>query len=215
MLATGGNFWTEWELAEKVEFDGLNRLIIVHPLVTSLSIREDVYSAWVRWREIRSRGNDRWPLAMEFSGFDATPLGESGGTFFTRNNWKLVVDITKVKIKDVLFSRDFDTAYYSADLVAVNPVEVALVTSTSQVESSAPTAEEISLTVWSDTVRTLTEGAGLTLEEKEVLAKLYDRFDMNASKPNTYADDGSTIANGEYTLTKTSNGDGTSTVQRS
>ena len=35
---------TEWLLYEKVEFDGINNRIVVHPDVTSLDIRVDVYT---------------------------------------------------------------------------------------------------------------------------------------------------------------------------
>ena len=39
--------------------------------------------------------------------------------------------------------------------------------------------------------------------------------DIHNRLPNTYANDASNILNGDWTLTKTDNGDGTSTVQRS
>lgn len=47
------------------------------------------------------------------------------------------------------------------------------------------------------------------------ILEVWQRLDLDAAKPNVYADNGSSIANADYTLTKTSNGDGTSTVQRS
>jgi len=40
------------------------------------------------------------------------------------------------------------------------------------------------------------------------------RLDLDATKPNTYADDGSTIVNSDFTLTKTDNGNGTFTVAK-
>lgn len=44
---------------------------------------------------------------------------------------------------------------------------------------------------------------------------IHNRLDMNSALPNTYANDASNILNGDWTLTKTDNGNGTSTVQRS
>lgn len=40
------------------------------------------------------------------------------------------------------------------------------------------------------------------------------RLDLDATKPNTYADNGSTIVNSDFTLTKTDNGNGTFTVAK-
>ena len=48
MLTLGYNFWSEWELNEKVAFDGVSKIISVYPNVTVLDIRADVWSAWVR-----------------------------------------------------------------------------------------------------------------------------------------------------------------------
>lgn len=44
---------------------------------------------------------------------------------------------------------------------------------------------------------------------------MYTRFDLDSDRPQTYANDGSTIINSDFTLTKTDNGNGTSTVTRS
>ena len=55
----------------------------------------------------------------------------------------------------------------------------------------------------------------LTPEESTQLLEISNRLDMNTAKPNTYANDGSSISNDDFTLTKTDNGNGTSTVQRS
>ncbi len=45
--------------------------------------------------------------------------------------------------------------------------------------------------------------------------EIWKRLDLDAANPNTYADDASSIANNDFTLTRTDNGNGTSTVQRS
>lgn len=115
MLATYGGYWSEWGLQESVNFDGATRTITVYPHVTELDIRRDVWSAAVRWLAILQRGNDRWPEPMERTGLDPVPGGETGDSYFLQNNWKLQVDFSKVKITGVLFSRDFDTAYFTPE----------------------------------------------------------------------------------------------------
>jgi len=58
-------------------------------------------------------------------------------------------------------------------------------------------------------------GSGLSATEATMLREIADRLDLNIAKPNTYDDDGASITNGEWTLDKTDNGNGTATVQRS
>lgn len=171
MLSLGFNFWSEWELQEKVDFDGVNKLIIVYPNVTALDIREDVWSAWVRWHAINARGNDRFQLAMERTGLDDTPVGQLGNFSFLINGWKLLVDFEKVKITGVLFSRDFDTAYYTYDLIPQYAAQVSSIVDTVTAATNVITAtkEEIASQVWAEAIRTLTEQTGLTTEESAKL----------------------------------------------
>ena len=55
-------FGAEWALAEKVSFNGVTKRITVNAGVTALDIREDVYSAWVRWVPASA-----WPCASRAS----------------------------------------------------------------------------------------------------------------------------------------------------
>lgn len=115
----------EWNLREKVDFDGTNRIIRVYPSVTTLNIRTEVYSAWVRWLPLQN--NTAFLPAMRYSGFDTIPGGETGGVFFLINGWKLVLDIESVAINGVLYSEDYPSAYFSAE--TLNPVYPAQVSS--------------------------------------------------------------------------------------
>lgn len=45
--------------------------------------------------------------------------------------------------------------------------------------------------------------------------EMHKRLDLNVTTPNTYADDASSITNSDFTLTRSDNGNGTSTVTRS
>jgi hypothetical protein len=161
------NYWqTEWLLYEKVEFDGINKRIIVHPDVASLDIRSDVYSAWVRWVQ-----RSPWAVqAMRVSGADLIPGGETGLTFFTSNGWKLVYDPAVVAVSGVLYSDDYATPYWSSEGKPLFPATVsALVNSATTVQNivtgTAATPEETAAAVWTAVARTLTESASLTPEQ--------------------------------------------------
>lgn len=164
----------EWLLFEKVDFDGANKIIKVYDHVTTLDIREDVWSAWVRWVGLVDRNYSRYELAMERTGLDAIPGGQTGDFYFLTNGWKLLVDFSKVAVKGVLFSRDFDTAYYTYDLTPQYAAEVSsIVNTTSTVQnivtgdlSSVPSIEEIATAVWGHITRTLTsQQSGITAQD--------------------------------------------------
>lgn len=57
-------------------------------------------------------------------------------------------------------------------------------------------------------------GSGMSTEESAKLSEIHTRLDLETANPNTYADDGSSISNNDYTLTKDDNGDGTFDVDR-
>lgn len=119
-----GSWGVEWALEEKVAFNGFDKTITVNDTVTNLDIASDVYSAWVRW----SGRETRFLLGMRYSGFDAIPGGRTGATFFLINGWKLFVDLRKVKVTGVLYSEDYDTAYWDKELLqALYPVQVSSV----------------------------------------------------------------------------------------
>ena len=129
MLVLGFGHWVEWALEEKIVFDGVNKLMVVYDHITTLDIQEDVWSAWVRWRGMGNRGYDRFEDAMDFSGYDEIPDGRGGTTrtgltYFLTNGWRLVINLSQVAVFGVLFSRDFETAYYTSELVGQKPATV-------------------------------------------------------------------------------------------
>jgi hypothetical protein len=152
-----GAWGEQWALEEKVSFNGTTKTITVHDGVTSLSIRDDVYNAWVRYTE-----REPWALpAMRFSGADPIPGGETGVTFFTINGWKLFYDPRVVSVSGVLYSEDYDTPFWYLDGSPIYPATVAaLVNSTVSVQNvitgTALTAEETAAAVWQAAARTLT-----------------------------------------------------------
>lgn len=180
MLASAFNFWAEWELQEKVDFNGAEKLITVYPGILTLDIRADVWSAWVRWDAILGLNYNRFLPAMERTGLDAIPGGQTGDFYFLTNGWKLVIDFSKTKVTGVLFSRDFVTAYYTDTLVPQFAAEVSAIVNTVTTTTNVidATKEEIATEVWLNAVRTLTAQTGLTPEESAQLLSLPSANDI-------------------------------------
>lgn len=161
-------FGTEWELGERVDFNGVTRRITVLPGVTTLNIRDDVYSAWVRWLE--RDDNARFLPAIRFSGGDPIPGGETGVTFFLSNGWKLEYDANVVAIAGVLYSDDYATAYWSATDMPIFPATVSSLVNSAVsyqnvVTGTALTAEQTAAAVWTAAARTLTESLDPTVAQ--------------------------------------------------
>jgi hypothetical protein len=143
-----GAWGTEWELNEKVSFNGTTKQITVNAGVTSIDISADVYSAWVRWTA-RERG---YLPAMRYSGFDAIPGGRTGATFFLQNGWKLVYNPNLVAVNGVLYSEDYGTAYWSVDYQPIYPATVSSLVNSAisyqnVITGTASTPEEIATQV--------------------------------------------------------------------
>lgn len=167
-LAAWAAFGEEWSLAEKVDFNGVTRRITVLPGVTTLNIRDDVYSAWVRWLE--RDDNARFLPAMRFSGGDPIPGGETGVTFFLSNGWKLQYDANVVAISGVLYSDNYATAYWSAADQPIFPATVSSLVNSAVsfqnvVTGTALTPEQTAAAVWGAATRTLTESLDPTLAQ--------------------------------------------------
>jgi hypothetical protein len=131
MAVTLWSAWSaDWELRSKVEFDGINKIIYVHPEVTNLDIRADVYSEWIKWVSLRD--NLKFLPAIRYTGFDPIGGGNyTGDTYFLLNGWKLSIDLAKVRVTGVLYSDDYPTAYYTPALVAQYPATVSSLVNTS------------------------------------------------------------------------------------
>lgn len=157
-----GHWGVEWELEEKVSFNGLTKQITVNSGVTAIDIRSDVYSAWVRWVQ-----REPWALpAMRFSGADVIPGGETGVTFFLINGWKLVYNPSLVAMNGVLYSADYATPYWSYSGTEIYPATVSSLVNSSVsyqnvVTGTALTQEQTANAVWQASTRSLTTDAAL------------------------------------------------------
>jgi hypothetical protein len=75
-------------MAEKVSFDGENKLIICDSTALNIIVQDDIYSAWKRWVLIDD--NSKYLEAIRTIGGD--PISEVlslGATFFLLNGWKI------------------------------------------------------------------------------------------------------------------------------
>ena len=151
MAALVWGAWSpDWALGNKVDFDGINKIIYVHPEVTALDIRSDVYSGWIDW--IALRDNTKFAPAIRYTGLDPIGGGQyTGDIYFLTNGWKLSVDLAKVRISGVLYSDNYATAYYTPDLVAQYPASVAALVNTVSTGGSGASAAEL----WSYNDRSL------------------------------------------------------------
>ena len=152
MAALVWGAWSpDWALGNKVDFDGESKLIYVHPEITALDIRQDLYSAWIDW--VILRDNSKYLPPIRVTGFD--PIGGgayTGDTYFLINGWKLLIDLRKVRVTGVLYSDNYDTAYYTEALVAQFPATVSSLVNTVVINTPAvvipPTAAEVADAVW-------------------------------------------------------------------
>jgi hypothetical protein len=133
---------SEWELNSKVSFDGINKIVYVHPEVTLLDIRADVYSAWIAWVVLYD--NMKFLPTIRYTGYDPIGGGQfTGDSYFLINGWKLSVNLQNVKVTGVLFSDDYPTAYYTPDLVPQYPATVSALVNTVSTGGSGASAAEL------------------------------------------------------------------------
>lgn len=95
--------WQEdWLLGEKVEFNGVDKRIYVHPLISALNVKADIYSAWKRW--VLLRDNGKFLPALRTIGGDPLVGGQyAGDLYFLQNGWQIVIDHV-VTITGILYN---------------------------------------------------------------------------------------------------------------
>lgn len=99
MLIFNFGHWTFWENfdpetgvfgAQKVTFDGPNRLILINEGIIDIDFREDVYSNWKEWMLVDVFVNAAFPEAISVVGGDPLPGDRIlGSTFFLENGWRI------------------------------------------------------------------------------------------------------------------------------
>lgn len=168
-------FQEDWAFNQKCTFDGAARCIIVGQHVTELDIKIDVYSDWKEWVTIRD--NSKFHPAIRTTGGDPVGGGQyTGDVFFLINGWKLLFDPRLVKVAGVLFSDDFDTAYWDYDKVTpVYPARVSSIVNTISVGGSGASAAEL----WNYVNRTLSSAPAFNGPSA---IEIRQEIDSNSSK---------------------------------
>jgi len=113
-----------WEENHKVSFHGKENLIYVHPDVTTLDVKVDLYSDI---KELYNHGNtnrtghdwSKYPIPIRTVAGDPTVSGGFlGDAYFMTNGCRLVIDLSKTKLTGILFSDDYDTPLLDANTLA-------------------------------------------------------------------------------------------------
>ena len=196
MLTFNYGFWDLWALYQKVTFDGANRIIYVNPEVTELDIKIDVYSNWKEWIKAMPE-NAGWLPAIRTIGGDPTVTGEfAGDIYFLINNWKLYVDLTKVRITGALFSDNFTSAYYNYAGTIQYPAQVSsIVVGSAQIADSGNITNSLS-SIQSTTNATNATVNSLSSSNAAILAKVLEVWQLmglDLSNPKTITDSSITV----------------------
>jgi hypothetical protein len=157
LLGLWPNYWDEWSLNHKVSFDGINKLIIVHPEVTELSIKIDVYSDWKEW--VMLYDNTQYLQAIRSIGGDPIGGGQyAGDIYFLMNGWKIYIDHA-VDVIGVIYSDDQTTPFEVPDETYIVTNKVSSLVQTVDVTGGGATPAQI----WSYATRALTDKADFTI----------------------------------------------------
>jgi hypothetical protein len=126
------NYWEYWQLYHKVTFDGVNKLILVNPGETTLSVQVDLYSDWKEW--LRLEENMKYLSPWSTVGGEPTIEGQRlDVTYFLINGWKIkpyggTYDLT---IDGNLFDVDGGSIKIPADANPFVPNNITINTNTS------------------------------------------------------------------------------------
>jgi hypothetical protein len=103
-------FWAPYDPAngyygnQKCIFDGQNKLIYISPDVDSISVKQDLYSNWKEWVQVRD--NSKFVPAIRVTGGDPVGSGKyAGDIYFLINGWQIVIDHL-VSVEGTLYHDD-------------------------------------------------------------------------------------------------------------
>lgn len=94
-------FQEDWALLHKVTFDGVAKRIYLSPNVSSFTVKDDIYSSWKEWTQIRD--NAKFLPALRTIGGDPVGGGQyAGDIYFLINDWQIIVGHT-IKMTGILY----------------------------------------------------------------------------------------------------------------
>jgi len=139
-----GYFIRDSDTSGGFRFDGFGKKIFVNDGVTSVSI-PDMYSRWCDW--LTREDNAKFSQAMRVSGYDPSPGGFTGATFFMTNGWRVVYDPNLTAINGVLYSDVDGTPYWSSTGNPIYPATVSALVNTALTTGGGATAAEIAAAI--------------------------------------------------------------------
>jgi hypothetical protein len=144
-------FWAPYDPAngyygeQKCIFDGVNKLIYVNPNVSSISVKEDIYSNWKEWVQVRD--NSKFPPAIRVTGGD--PIGGgafTGDVYFMINGWRLYIDHS-LNIDGVIYSDNYPSPFVQQENTQIVTNKVSSLVSVVATETvggiTVPTVQQI------------------------------------------------------------------------
>ena len=150
MLTNIFAFWEDLIDPLKCTFDGENKLIYINATVTTLNVKEDIYSAFKRWM---FRGtNAKYEMGIRSIGGDPISPGVTAGEmYFLINGWQVYTD-HNVKVNGILYHDDGLDVY-------IGPGGVTSVVSSIVTGYVVSTPQQIATAVWTEPTTTGTEGS--------------------------------------------------------
>jgi len=98
-----------WELGHKCTFDGVNKLVIIGPNTTTVSVKIEIYSDWKEWLLLRD--NAKFLPAIRVTGGDTIGGGAfTGDIYFMTNGWRIVVDHS-MTVDGVIYSDNYPSPF--------------------------------------------------------------------------------------------------------
>ena len=97
-------FQEDWSLHHAVTFNGVSKQILVSPLVSTISVKVDIYSSWKEW--VLLRDNAKFLPAIRSIGGD--PVGGglyAGDMYFLMNGWQIIIDHA-IAVNGILYHDD-------------------------------------------------------------------------------------------------------------
>jgi len=149
MLGYNGGFWEEWINPHKVTFDGPNKLILINVGVTSLDVKQDIYSDWKEWSQYYT--NLQYLPAIRVVGGDTISDTKAvGSSFFLQNGWQIkpYVGNYDLAVDGNLYTDNEDKVIFAApdeassigiSLQTSNLTDVVIIDNTTPLDTTAPT----------------------------------------------------------------------------
>jgi hypothetical protein len=142
-LTANYGYWEFWAPSDpsngfygeqKCIFDGENKMIYINPNVSQISIKQDVYSNWKEWVQVRD--NSKFAPAIRTTGGDPVGGGAfTGDVYFLINGWRMYLDHA-VDVVGVLYSDNFPSPFVTGETSNIVRSNVSNLVQT--VESASP-----------------------------------------------------------------------------